>query len=256
MGSDLFDISGRLALVTGSSRGLGRGLALALAEAGARVVLHGRDARALAEAADRIEAATGVRPDSVRFDVTSAEQVAAGVGSLVARHGVPDILVNNAGLQRRAPIQEFAPADWDAVIASNLSSMFYVSRHVTPGMVERGSGKVINIASVQSKLARQTIAPYSASKGGVAMLTQGMAADLARHNVQVNAISPGYFATEMNRALVEDPDFDAWLTQRTPARRWGDVSELRGALVFLASDASSFVSGHNLVVDGGMTAVV
>jgi gluconate 5-dehydrogenase len=192
----------------------------------------------------------------VRFDVTSAEQVAAGVGSLVARHGVPDILVNNAGLQRRAPIQEFAPADWDAVIASNLSSMFYVSRHVTPGMVERGSGKVINIASVQSKLARQTIAPYSASKGGVAMLTQGMAADLARHNVQVNAISPGYFATEMNRALVEDPDFDAWLTQRTPARRWGDVSELRGALVFLASDASSFVSGHNLVVDGGMTAVV
>jgi gluconate 5-dehydrogenase len=242
--------------VTGSSRGLGRELALALAEAGARVVLHGRDARALAEAADRIEAATGVRPDSVRFDVTSAEQVAAGVGSLVARHGVPDILVNNAGLQRRAPIQEFAPADWDAVIASNLSSMFYVSRHVTPGMVERGSGKVINIASVQSKLARQTIAPYSASKGGVAMLTQGMAADLARHNVQVNAISPGYFATEMNRALVEDPDFDAWLTQRTPARRWGDVSELRGALVFLASDASSFVSGHNLVVDGGMTAVV
>jgi gluconate 5-dehydrogenase len=256
MGSDLFDISGRLALVTGSSRGLGRELALALAEAGARVVLHGRDARALAVAADRIEAATGVRPDSVRFDVTSAEQVAAGVGSLVARHGVPDILVNNAGLQRRAPIQEFAPADWDAVIASNLSSMFYVSRHVTPGMVERGSGKVINIASVQSKLARQTIAPYSASKGGVAMLTQGMAADLARHNVQVNAISPGYFATEMNRALVEDPDFDAWLTQRTPARRWGDVSELRGALVFLASDASSFVSGHNLVVDGGMTAVV
>jgi gluconate 5-dehydrogenase len=256
MGSDLFDISGRLALVTGSSRGLGRELALALAEAGARVVLHGRDAGALAEPADRIEAATGVRPDSVRFDVTSAEQVAAGVGSLVARHGVPDILVNNAGLQRRAPIQEFAPADWDAVIASNLSSMFYVSRHVTPGMVERGSGKVINIASVQSKLARQTIAPYSASKGGVAMLTQGMAADLARHNVQVNAISPGYFATEMNRALVEDPDFDAWLTQRTPARRWGDVSELRGALVFLASDASSFVSGHNLVVDGGMTAVV
>lgn len=256
MGSDLFDISGRLALVTGSSRGLGRELALALAEAGARVVLHGRDAQALSDAADRIEAATGARPDSVRFDVTSADEVAAGVEALVASHGVPDILVNNAGLQRRAPIQEFAPADWDAVIASNLSSMFYVSRQVTPGMVERGSGKVINIASVQSKLARQTIAPYSASKGGVAMLTQGMAADLARHNVQANAISPGYFATEMNRALVEDPEFDAWLTQRTPAQRWGNVSELRGALLFLASDASSFVSGHNLVVDGGMTAVV
>jgi len=256
MGSDLFDISGRLALVTGSSRGLGRELALALAGAGARVVLHGRDARALDDTADGIEAATGVRPGAVRFDVTNAEEVAAGIGSLIAEQGVPDILVNNAGLQRRAPIHEYAADDWDAVIASNLSSMFYVSRSVTPGMVERGSGKVINIASVQSKLARQTIAPYSASKGGVAMLTQGMAADLARYNVQVNAISPGYFATEMNRALVEDPEFDAWLTARTPAQRWGDPSELRGALIFLASDASSFVSGHNLVVDGGMTAVV
>ncbi|GGO58810.1 gluconate 5-dehydrogenase [Microbacterium nanhaiense] len=256
MGSDLFDISGRLALVTGSSRGLGRELALALAGAGARVVLHGRDARALDDTADDIEAATGVRPGAVRLDVTNAEEVAAGIGSLIAEQGVPDILVNNAGLQRRAPIHEYAADDWDAVIASNLSSMFYVSRSVTPGMVERGSGKVINIASVQSKLARQTIAPYSASKGGVAMLTQGMAADLARYNVQVNAISPGYFATEMNRALVEDPEFDAWLTARTPAQRWGDPSELRGALIFLASDASSFVSGHNLVVDGGMTAVV
>jgi len=256
MGSDLFDISGRLALVTGSSRGLGRELALVLAGAGARVVLHGRDARALDDTADDIEAATGVRPGAVRFDVTNAEEVAAGIGSLIAEQGVPDILVNNAGLQRRAPIHEYAADDWDAVIASNLSSMFYVSRSVTPGMVERGSGKVINIASVQSKLARQTIAPYSASKGGVALLTQGMAADLARYNVQVNAISPGYFATEMNRALVEDPEFDAWLTARTPAQRWGDPSELRGALIFLASDASSFVSGHNLVVDGGMTAVV
>lgn len=256
MGSDLFDISGRLALVTGSSRGLGRELALALAGAGARVVLHGRDARALDDTADDIEAATGVRPGAVRFDVTNAEEVAAGIGSLIVEQGVPDILVNNAGLQRRAPIHEYAADDWDAVIASNLSSMFYVSRSVTPGMVERGSGKVINIASVQSKLARQTIAPYSASKGGVAMLTQGMAADLARYNVQVNAISPGYFATEMNRALVEDPEFDAWLTARTPAQRWGDPNELRGALIFLASDASSFVSGHNLVVDGGMTAVV
>lgn len=256
MGSDLFDITGRLALITGSSRGLGRELALGLAEAGARVVLHGRDAGALAETADRIEAAAGARPASVSFDVTDARAVEEGIGSLINAHGVPDILVNNAGLQRRAPIHEFAAADWDAVIASNLSSMFYVSRSVTPGMVERGSGKVINVASVQSKLARQTIAPYSASKGGVALLTQGMAADLARHNVQVNALSPGYFATEMNRALVEDPDFDAWLRARTPAGRWGEVSELRGAVLFLASDASSFVSGQNLVVDGGMTAVV
>lgn len=256
MTTDLFDVTGRLALVTGSSRGLGRTLAAALAEAGARVILHGRDETALAETAGAIERATGERPRAVRFDVTRAAEVRDVVGILVAEHGVPDILVNNAGLQRRAPIHEFAADDWDAVIASNLSSAFYVSRAVTPGMVERGSGKVINIASVQSKLARQTIAPYSASKGGIAALTQGMAADLARHNVQVNALSPGYFATDMNRALVEDPSFDAWLTQRTPAGRWGRVDELRGALLFLASDASSFVSGHNLVVDGGITAVV
>ncbi|WP_119698478.1 SDR family oxidoreductase [Microbacterium halotolerans] len=256
MTSELFDISGRSALVTGSSRGLGRTLALGLAEAGARVTLHGRDPDALATAADEIAEVAGERPDTVRFDVTDARDVQEQVEQLVAEQGVPDILVNNAGLQRRAPIGEFAVDDWDAVIASNLSSMFYVSRFVVPGMTERGSGKIINIASVQSKLARQTIAPYSASKGGVALLTQGMAADLARHGVQVNALSPGYFATDMNRALVEDEAFNDWLVNRTPAHRWGDVRELRGALLFLASDASSFVSGQNIVVDGGMTAVV
>ncbi|WP_105566517.1 SDR family oxidoreductase [Microbacterium halophytorum] len=256
MTTDLFDITGRSALVTGSSRGLGRTLALGLAEAGARVILHGRDARALAEAAEAVADVTGAAPATARFDVTDAQAVQTSVEELIAEHGVPDILVNNAGLQRRAPIGEFAVDDWDAVIASNLSSMFYVSRFVVPGMTERGSGKIINVASVQSKLARQTIAPYSASKGGVALLTQGMAADLARFGVQVNALSPGYFATDMNRALVEDEAFNDWLVNRTPAHRWGDVRELRGALLFLASDASSFVSGQNIVVDGGMTAVV
>lgn len=256
MTTDLFDVTGRLALVTGSSRGLGRTLALGLAAAGARVVLHGRDADALSEAADAVATIAGEGPATVRFDVTDAGAVEEQVGGLIAEHGVPDILVNNAGLQRRAPFTEFDVADWDAVLASNLSSMFYVSRFVTPGMVERGSGKVINVASVQSKLARQTIAPYSASKGGVALLTQGMAADLARHGVQVNALSPGYFATDMNRALTSDEKFNDWLVNRTPAHRWGDVRELRGALLFLASDASSFVSGQNIVVDGGMTAVV
>jgi len=253
---DIFDISGRLALVTGSSRGLGRTLALALAEAGARVVLHGRDRAAMAEAADEIAAATGERPASIAFDVADAAAVEEGVAAVIAEHGVPDILVNNAGVQRRAPFAEFRVEDWDAVIAANLSSAFYVSRFAAPGMIERGSGKIVNVASVQSKLARRTIAPYSASKGGVALLTQGMAADLAPHGIQVNAISPGYFATEMNRALVEDEAFTEWLTSRTPAGRWGDVAELRGALLFLASDASSFVSGQNIFVDGGMTAVV
>ncbi|WP_029149262.1 SDR family oxidoreductase [Microbacterium indicum] len=256
MTKELFDITGRLAFVTGSSRGLGRALATALAEAGARVILHGRDAAALDETAKGIADATGVLPAHVTFDVTDAAAVEATVRTMIAEHGVPDILVNNAGVQRRAPFTEFAVSDWDAVVQSNLSSAFYVSRFITPGMTERGSGKVINIASVQSKLARQTIAPYSATKGGIALLTQGMAADLARFDVQVNAISPGYFATEMNKALVEDEEFNSWLVNRTPAHRWGDFSELRGALLFLASDASSFVSGQNIFVDGGMTAVV
>ncbi|MFH5821062.1 SDR family oxidoreductase [Georgenia sp. AZ-5] len=254
---NIFDISGRLALVTGSSRGLGNALATGLAEAGARVVLHGRDRDALAAAADRIAEATGTAPaGTATFDVTDVEAVEAGVAELVAEHGVPDILVNNAGIQRRAPFTEFHPKDWDDIVATNLSSAFYVSRQVSRGMAERGSGKIVNIGSVQSMLARQTIAPYSATKGGVVMLTKGMAADLARFNIQVNAISPGYFATEMNKALVEDEAFNAWVIGRTPAQRWGRFEELVGTLVYLASDASSFVSGQNIFVDGGMTSVV
>jgi gluconate 5-dehydrogenase len=252
----MFDITGRVALVTGSSRGLGRSLAEGLAEAGASVLLHGRNQDALADTAEAIERSTGVRPAAVNFDVTDADAVKDGVAQVVAEHGVPDILVNNAGVQRRAPFEEFAVEDWDAVISSNLSSAFYVSRFVVPGMIERRSGKIVNIASVQSKLARQTIAPYSASKGGLALLTQGMAADLARYDIQVNAISPGYFATEMNKDLVEDETFNSWLVNRTPAHRWGNFAELRGTLQYLVSDASSFVSGQNIFVDGGMTAVV
>lgn len=254
--SALFDVEDRLALVTGSSRGLGRALALTLADAGARVVVHGRDAEALEAVRAEASSRSGREAVSVRFDVTDVAAVRAGLEELIAVHGVPDILVNNAGLQRRAPFETFDPEDWDALVASNLDSVFYVSRHVVPGMVARGSGKIVNIASVQSMLARETIAPYSATKGAVAQLTKGMAADLARHGIQVNAISPGYFATEMNRALVEDEAFSSWLVARTPARRWGSFEELSGALLFLTSEASSFVSGQNLFVDGGMTAVV
>ncbi|MBN9175892.1 MAG: SDR family oxidoreductase [Microbacterium sp.] len=254
--TDLFSVTGRLALVTGSSRGLGRSLARALARAGARLVVHGRDAASVAEARAEMTALSGRPAHAVTFDVTDADAVAASLGDLVDELGVPDILVNNAGVQRRAPFHEFPIADWDALIAANLSGPFYVARALAPAFVERGSGKVVNVGSVQSVLARQTIAPYSASKGGIAQLTRGMAADLARYGIQVNTLSPGYFATEMNRALVDDAAFTSWLEARTPAGRWGDFSELDGALLFLCSDASSFVSGQNLVVDGGMTSVV
>ncbi|MFD1717653.1 SDR family oxidoreductase [Georgenia deserti] len=257
MARSLFDLTDRLALVTGSSRGLGLALATGLAEHGARVILHGRDTEALARAREHVDqTAPGGVAGTVTFDVTDSSAVREGVTELVATHGVPDVLVNNAGVQKRAPFAEFDPADWDAVIATNLSAAFYVAREITAHMVERGSGKVVNIGSVMSRLARQTIAPYSASKAGLAMLSQGMAADLARHGIQVNTLSPGYFATEMNTALVEDEQFDFWLRARTPAQRWGRPEELVGTLVYLASDASSFVSGQNIVVDGGITAVV
>ncbi|TXK19527.1 glucose 1-dehydrogenase [Homoserinibacter sp. GY 40078] len=256
MTTSLFDISGRTALVTGSTRGLGRALATALGAAGASVVIHGRDAAVAAETAAAVADETGATTSSVAFDVTDHAAVERGVAEVIDTLGVPDILVNNAGVQYRSPFAEFPVEEWDRLVAANLDGVFYVSRYVAPGMVERGSGKIINIASVQSLLARQTIAPYSATKGAVAQLTKGMAADLARHDIQVNAISPGYFATEMNRALVDDEQFSSWLTARTPAARWGRFEELNGALLFLASDASSFVSGQNLFVDGGMTAVV
>lgn len=251
-----FDISGKLALVTGSSRGLGRSLAAGLAAHGARLILHGRDTNQLAAARDEVAAAGGTEPATVRFDVTDATAVDAAVRELLADHGAPDILVNNAGIQRRAPFTEFDPQDWQDILAANLSSAFYVSQPIARAMAQRGSGKIINIGSVQSLLARETIAPYSASKGGIVMLTKGMAADLARYGIQVNCISPGYFATDMNEALVSDPEFDAWVRRRTPAQRWGRVEELIGTLVYLASAASDFVSGQNIFVDGGMTSVV
>ena len=253
---DLFDIRDRLALVTGSTRGLGNALARGLAEQGAHVILHGRRQEAAEEAARKLAAETGASVDAVAFDVTDPEAVKAAIDPLVERLGVPDILVNNAGLQKRAPFNDFDPADWEAVIATNLSSAFYVSKALSPAMSKRGSGKIVNIGSVQSKLARETIVPYAASKGGVALLTQGMAADLARYGIQVNCLSPGYFQTDMNQALWQDDDFNAWIEKRTPAQRWGQVEELVGTLIYLCSGASNFVSGQNVFVDGGMTSVV
>lgn len=251
----MFDLSGRRALVTGSSQGLGLALARALASAGAELVLNGRDPDRLAAASASLEA-EGHTARAMAFDVTDEAQVAEAIARIEAELGPIDILVNNAGMQVRAPLDDFPVESWRALMRLNLDSVFLVSQAVARPMIARGRGRIINIASVQSALARPSIAPYTASKGAVAMLTKGMCADWARHGLQINAIAPGYFRTEMNRALVEDADFTAWLTARTPARRWGEPAELAGAAIFLASDAATFVNGQLLYVDGGITSVL
>src|SRR5690625_2886234 len=256
MTNSLFSVAGKMALITGSSRGLGFALAKGLSEAGANVVIHGRNQNALNEAAKELETTTGRTPLTVSFDVTDQKSADSVLRDFMNTHGIPDILINNAGVQKRAPFNEFPADDWDSVLSANLSSVFYVSKPITTKMAERGAGKVINIGSVMTQLGRETIVPYTASKGGVAMMSKGMAADLARHNIQVNTVSPGYFKTEMNKALVADKDFNTWVEKRTPAQRWGLPEVLVGTVVYLSSDASAFVSGQNIFVDGGMTSVV
>ena len=251
----LFDLTGRRALVTGSGQGIGLALAQALRGAGAAVVLNGRDAAKLARAAQALQDQGGT-VDIAAFDVTDAAAVAEGVARIEAELGPIDILVNNAGIQRRAPLQDFAVETWHELMRTNLDSVFYVAQAVAQRMIPRGRGKIINVCSVQSELGRPGIAPYAASKGAVKMLTKGMCADWARHGLQVNGLGPGYFETELTAALVADPAFSDWLCNRTPAGRWGRVEELGGAVVFLASSASSFVNGQVIYVDGGLTSVV
>ena len=250
-----FGLQGRRALVTGSGQGIGLAIARALAEAGATVVLNGRRADRLEAAATTLREA-GHAIETRSFDVTDADAATAAVDAIEAEHGPIEILVNNAGIQRRAPLDRFSDDDWHAVVRANLDSVFFMSRAVARHMIGRRHGKIINIGSVQSELGRQTIAPYAATKGAVKMLTRGMCADWARHGIQANGLAPGYFRTELNQALVEDDTFSDWLCRRTPAGRWGEVDELGGAAVFLASPASDFVNGQMLLVDGGLSAVV
>jgi len=251
---NLFDLAGRSALVTGAGQGIGFAIAEALAGAGARVFLNGRRAGVLEEATARLREG-GFSADVAAFDVTDPDAVARGVEVIEAAAPL-DILVNNAGIQRRAPLDQFDDGDWRELMATNLDSVYFVSKAVGRAMIGRGRGKIINIASVQSELARPGIAPYTAAKGAVRNLTKGMCADWARHGLQVNAIAPGYFATPLNQALVDDAAFDDWLRKRTPAGRWGRLEDLHGIAVFLASGASDFVNGQTIYVDGGMTAVI
>jgi gluconate 5-dehydrogenase len=245
--SGLFDLDGRTALVTGSTRGLGLALARALADAGARVAINGRTSEACETAAATVPGAV-----AAPFDVTDEGAVTAAVEAL----GRVDVLVNNAGIQHREPLDRVAIEDWRRVLDHNLTSAFVVARAVAPQMIGRGAGKIVNVCSATSELARETIGPYTASKGGLKMLTRAMCADWARHGVQANGIGPGYFRTDINATLQADEQFDAWLRARVPAGRWGEPEELGGAVVFLASRASDFVNGQILYVDGGLLAVL
>jgi len=242
--SGLFDLTGRTALVTGSTRGLGRAIAAGLAEAGARVAVNGRSREACEAALPGCIAAP--------FDVTDEGAVAAAVERL----GAVDVLVNNVGMTLRKPLLDWSLEEWNRILSVNLTSAFLVARAVAPGMIERGGGKIVNVCSVMSQAARENIAAYTATKGGLKLLTQGMCAEWARHNIQVNAIGPGYFETDLTETIRSDPEFDAWLRRRTPAGRWGRPEELVGAAVFFSSRASDFVNGQILYVDGGLLAVV
>ncbi len=251
---DDFRLTGRRALITGSSGGIGLALARALAQAGAHVILNGRDAGKLAATTALLQA-EGLSASSMGFDVTDGAAVRAAIEQIEAQ-GPIDILVNNAGMTIRTPLHEFADADWHRIMQTNLDSAYYVGQAVARKMIPRGRGKIVNICSVQSELGRPGIAPYMATKGAMKMLTKGMAIDWGPHGLQVNGLGPGYFKTELTQALVDDPVFSAWLVNRTPSRRWGDVEDLGPAIVFLASEASRFVNGHILYVDGGVTATL
>jgi gluconate 5-dehydrogenase len=256
MSRQLFDITGRVALVTGSSRGIGKALARGLLDAGCTVVLNGRDEATLKDTQAELDDLTGGTTAIGRFDVTNPSDVAAGVARIEDEVGPIEILVNNTGAQHRRPLVDFADEDWYRLLDTNLTSAFLVGRQVARRMVPRGYGKIINICSIQSETVRPGIAPYSATKGGLKMLTKGMCADLGPSGIQVNGLGPGYFETELTSALVADEAFSAWVTGRTPAGRWGRVEDLVGAAIFLAAPASDFVNGQLLYVDGGMLSVL
>ncbi|CUA93921.1 SDR family oxidoreductase [Pannonibacter indicus] len=255
MTKPLFDLSGQTALISGSTRGLGLAIAEGLAQAGAAVVLNGRSVQAVAERAAELRR-RGFTVHEAAFDVTREEEVVAAFKRFDAAGLGISILVNNAGIQHRQPMVELALADWQRVIDTNLTSAFLMGREAARRMIPRGAGKIINIGSLTSELARATVIPYTVAKGGIKMLTRGMAAEWAKHGIQANAIGPGYMVTDMNEALINNPQFDAWVKGRTPSARWGNPDELAGTAVYLASSASNYVNGQIIYVDGGMLSVL
>jgi gluconate 5-dehydrogenase len=255
MTANMFNLDGRTALITGSSRGLGRAMAEGLAHAGARVIINGTNEARVNDAVTALRAA-GHQADAAVFDITDEKAITAAFTAFDKAGTAIDILVNNAGIQLRKPMVELSTEEWRLVLETNLTSAFVVGREAAKRMIPRGHGKVINIGSLTSALARATVAPYTVAKGGVKMLTQAMAAEWAASGIQANAIGPGYMLTDMNQALIDNPTFDAWVKARTPAKRWGRPDELIGTAVFLASPASNYVNGQIIYVDGGIMAVL
>lgn len=247
-----FSLLNKRALVTGSSQGIGLAIAHGLADAGAKVILNGRNPEKLIKAADTFKA-LGITVDTLCFDVTLPEAITA---ALQSEGKSIDILVNNTGIQKRSLLVDMPLADWKSVIDTNLTSAFVVSQAVVKGMIERKSGKIVNICSLMSELARPTTGNYAASKGGLKMLTKAMCGEWAKDNIQINGLAPGYISTELTQILKNDPKFDSWIKGRTPANRWGEVEDLVGACVFLCSPAANFVNGQILTVDGGLSAVI
>jgi gluconate 5-dehydrogenase len=251
----IFNIEGKTILITGSTGGLGFILAEELASEGALVILNGRTEEKV-NAAVILFKKKGFKVAGAAFDITNSLEVENQILAIERNIAPIDVLVNNAGIQQRGPLEEFSLDDWNNVLKTDLTGAFIVSKYAVKGMISRNRGKIINICSLQSELARPSIAPYATAKGGLKMLTRAMAAEWAKYNIQVNGIGPGYFKTAMTKALYENPEFDAWLCKRTPANRWGNPEELVGALIFLASDASSYVNGQLIFVDGGITACI
>lgn len=254
MAIDRFDLGGRIALVTGSGRGIGLAIARGLAEAGAEIVLNGRNAEQL-ETARAGLAAEGYKAHAVVFDVVDRDAVTEAVEHIESDIGPIDILFNNAGMNRRAPLAEYSEDAWREVMSTNLDGVFRVGQIVARNMIPRKRGKIINTCSLASDIVRPNIGPYAASKGAVKMLTKAMCAEWAQHNIQANAIGPGFFKTEMNRQLFTDQTFDEWVRKRTPAARWGELDELVGIAIFLASKGSSYVNGQIFYIDGGLSSV-
>ena len=252
VGIELFNLKGKRALITGSSQGIGYALARGLDQAGANIILNGRNKEKLENSAKNLNGKGELH--QLCFDVTDHKETKDVIDNYRNHFGAIDILVNNAGMQHRTALEDFPPEMFEQLLRTNVSSVFNVSQAIVKYMIKRGSGKIINIASAQTLLARPGIAPYTATKGAVGNLTKGMATDWAKYGLQCNAIAPGYFDTPLNAALVSDKEFTSWLEKRTPAGRWGEVEELVGACIFLSSSASNFVNGHTLYVDGGITA--